>query len=95
MKSSSKTLPFRGTLRLVMAIVVTTVIATGCLPTVDKDLPPLSDYQSSESWYEDAFIRVYRATLPEDINQEADRFTHPWIVLKPMNSDHAEPQALM
>ncbi|MCG8669212.1 MAG: hypothetical protein MI867_07335 [Pseudomonadales bacterium] len=69
------------------SIVPVALVVTGC-PKIDKDLPPLSEYEQSEGWYEDAFIRVYKSELPTHIHPNADIFTHPWMVLKPANSEH-------
>lgn len=81
-------LSLRGSRALQLFSIVPVALAvTGC-PKIDKDLPPLSEYEQSEGWYEDAFIRVYKSELPTYVHPNADIFTHPWMVLKPANSEH-------
>lgn len=55
---------------------------TGCLDKIDKELPPIEEYQSSEGWYEDAFVRIYKRNLYEGGKIIQDNFTHPSIVVK-------------
>jgi len=55
---------------------------TGCFDKINKELPPLEEYQSSEGWYENAFVRIYKRNLYEGGEFIQDNFTHPSIVVK-------------
>ncbi|MBV1919714.1 MAG: hypothetical protein KUG73_03470 [Pseudomonadales bacterium] len=68
------------------AIVMLSILVSSCKKT-SLDLPSLVEYQASDGWYEDAFVRLYTADLPSDF-PGAELFTHPWFVLKPENSDN-------
>ena len=60
---------------------------TGCFDKINKELPPLEEYQNSEGWYEDAFVRIYKRRLYEGGEFIQDNFTHPSIVVKRSNSE--------
>lgn len=67
--------------RFIMIFLACTGV-TGCLDKIDKELPPLSEYQGSEGWYEDAFVRIYKRDLETGGEAIDDNFTHPSIVVK-------------
>ncbi len=71
-------------LTLISLLTLTAFVSSGCKKE-GLDLPPLSEYQESEGWYEDAFVRVYNSDIADEGVEKI--FTHPWFVLKPANSD--------